>query len=179
MWHALYCQAVLLTVFAPTLYIFILQSRPQLLTSFSDNLMPLRLRVQVLTIVKQEASAAAVGGVYALMFLLSGSLMAVGTAVITALGLGPFLSILAVLHFSCSLAAFIQIIRSCSDSQEPPEPLISRHGSAAFMRSAYRVVSTSFKDPQDAVLPAGRPQHGDAAEKDLEMPEAEIGGKRP
>lgn len=137
----------------------------------------LLLRVQVLTIVKQEASAAAVGGVYALMFLLSGSLMAIGTAVITALGLGLFLSILAVLHLSCSLAAFIQIIRSCSESQDLPEPLISRHGSAAFMRSAYRVVSTSFKDPQDAGLSAGPAQQGAGPEKDLEVPEANIGGK--
>ena len=105
--------------------------------------------VQVLTIVKQQASASAVGGLYALLFLLSGSLMMVGTAAIISLGLGPFLSILAALHFVCTLAAFIQIVQSCS-SAPMPQPLISRHGSTAFMKSALHVLATSFKDTQES-----------------------------
>jgi hypothetical protein len=105
--------------------------------------------LQVITITKQEASAAAVGGVYALLFLLSGTLMAVGTPVINALGLGPFLSILATLYLCCALAAFVHIIRSCSDTPElrPPLSHADRLGSAAFARSAYAVLSTTFKQP--------------------------------
>jgi hypothetical protein len=106
-------------------------------------------RLQVVTITKQEASAAAVGGVYALLFLLSGTLMAVGTPVINALGLGPFLSMMAVLYFCCALAAFVHIIRSCSDTPELelPQSHADRLGSAAFARSTYVVLSTTFKRP--------------------------------
>lgn len=89
------------------------------------------------------------GGVYAQLFLLSGTLMAVGTPVINALGLGPFLSIMATLYACCSLAAFVHIIRSCSDTPElelPPSHA-NRLGSAAFARSAYVVLSTTFKLP--------------------------------
>lgn len=108
--------------------------------------------LQVLTIIKQDASAAAVGGVYALLFLLSGSLMLVASAIVTALGLGPFLTIMATLHLACTVAAFIHIIRSCSDGDDMqmPQRLLSTQGSAVFLRSAYRVVSTSLKEPAAA-----------------------------
>ena len=92
------------------------------------------------------------GGVYSLIFLLSGSLMMVGAAVVTALGLGPFLTIMAVLHLACTLAAFVHIIRSCSDAQVPH--MASRQASTAFLQSAMRVVSISLKDPQAAAAPA-------------------------
>lgn len=105
--------------------------------------------LQVVTITKQEASAAAVGGVYALLFLLSGTLMAVGTPVISALGLGPFLSMMATLFFCCAFAAFVHIIRSCSDAPklESPPTGAGRLGSVAFVRSAYVVLTTTFKQP--------------------------------
>lgn len=103
------------------------------------------LLLQVVTIVKQHASAAAVGGVYALLFLLSGLGLVLGSTVITHVGLGPFLSILAALHFACTLAAFIHIIRSCSATQLP-QHLISRQGSAAFVRSAHSILATGFKE---------------------------------
>lgn len=120
---------------------------------------------------KQEASAAAVGGVYALLFLLSGSLMMVGTGVITALGLGPFLSILAALHVCLSLAAFIQIVRQCSTSQELPiAPLFSRQGSAAFMRSARRVVSTTLSPHVDAATAAAAGGDSGRGGKDVDVP---------
>lgn len=107
----------------------------------------------MLTIVKQDASAAAVGGVYSLIFLLSGTLMMVGAAVVTALGLGPFLTVMAALHLACTLAAFVHIIRSCSDCQMP-QHMASRQASTAFLQSAMRVVSMSLKDPQAAPMPA-------------------------
>jgi hypothetical protein len=106
--------------------------------------------LQVLTIIKQDSSAAAVGGVYALLFLLSGTLMLVASAIVSALGLGPFLTIMAMLHLSCTVAAFIQIIRACSDDSQVPQDVLSTtrtHGSAVFLQSAYRVLSTSLKDP--------------------------------
>jgi hypothetical protein len=122
-----------------------------------------------MTIVKQEASAAAVGGIYALLFLLSGSLMMVGTGAITALGLGPFLSILAALHVCLSLAAFIQIVRQCSTSQDLPDaPLFSRQGSAAFLRSACRVVSTPLSP--HACTAATRDRDSLDGGKDVEAP---------
>jgi hypothetical protein len=124
--------------------------------------------LQVLTMLKQSAAAAAVGGVYALLFLLSGTLMAVGTAFTTALGLGPFLSILAAVYLCCTLAAFVQIIRACSDPQELPLPLVSRQGSTAFARSACRVVSMSLKRPEAPPAAVCEPEAGPAAAVDAE-----------
>lgn len=97
---------------------------------------------------KQRAAAAAVGGAYALLFLLSGTLMVVGTALTTALGVRPFLSILAAVYLCCTLAAFVQIIRACSNAQDLPSALVSCRGSAAFARSACRVVSMGLKCPE-------------------------------
>lgn len=110
---------------------------------------------------KQSAAAAAVGGAYALLFLVSGTLMVAGTALTTALGVGPFLSILAAVYLCCTLAAFMQIIRACSDVQDLSSPLVSRCGSAAFARSAGRVLSMSLKRPEQPAAgaeaaPAGR-----------------------
>lgn len=117
--------------------------------------------LQVLTIVKQQSSAAAVGGAYALLFLLSGTLMMIGSPIIQSIGLGPFMSILAALHFFCSAAAFVQLIRCCS-STELPQPLTSRQGSSAFVRAACYVVATSCRDLHHAVSSgAGRPVNCD------------------
>jgi len=114
------------------------------------------LPLQVLTIVKQQSSAAAVGGAYALLFLLSGSLMMVGTPLIQSIGLGPFMSILAALQFLCSAAAFVQLIRCCS-STELPQPLTSRQGSSAFVRAACHVVDTSCQRLHHAASSAASP----------------------
>lgn len=123
------------------------------------------------------------GGVYALLFLLSGTLMLVASAIVSTLGLGPFLTIMATLHLSCTVAAFIQIIRACSDDTQMPQETVSTattHGSAIFLQSAYRVLSTSLKDPALHARSAEGPAQDDTGPAQAEVQDwcRTAGGKK-
>lgn len=105
--------------------------------------------------VKQQAAAAAIGGVYALTFLFSGALMMVAAAAVSYIGLGPLLSALAVLHLCVALSAFVQIVCRCSDEQQMPAPLFSRRCSKAWARSAAQLLSHGLGSSKDAAAAPG------------------------
>ncbi len=71
-----------------------------------------------LTAIKQQQAAAASSGLHSIMFIASGVLILVASSAASAIGTGPFFTILAGLNLVAAGAASVQILRRRQESKE-------------------------------------------------------------